>query len=143
MGNTEAAHVYAPTRSGKCDEPFMLTNETIEQFKNELEQQLEELLLRAEFAVKLLSRDENTASDPLDQATLDSGRYDTLRFRERESRLIRKIRATLEKIEDGDFGICEACGGSIPLKRLIARPVTAYCITCKTKMEARERAVGA
>jgi DnaK suppressor protein len=120
----------------------MLTSEAIERFKNELEQQLDELLARAEITVKILSTDDNTASDPLDQATLDSGRVHTLRFRERESRLIRKIKTTLLKIEEGEFGICEACGGDIPFKRLSARPVTAYCIGCKTAMEARERAVG-
>lgn len=120
----------------------MLTADMKNQFKNDLEQRLEELLLRAEFTVKLLSKDDNTASDPLDRATLDSGRTETLRYRERESRLIRKIKTTLQKIEDGDFGICEGCGSDIPLLRLMARPVTAYCIRCKTLMEDRERAVG-
>jgi DnaK suppressor protein len=131
----------ADPRGGKTNQA-MLTSEAIERFKNELEQQLDELLARAEITVKILSTDDNTASDPLDQATLDSGRVHTLRFRERESRLIRKIKTTLLKIEEGEFGICEACGGDIPFKRLSARPVTAYCIGCKTAMEARERAVG-
>jgi DnaK suppressor protein len=120
----------------------ILTSEMTDRFKTELEMQLEELLSRAEVAVKLMTKDQVTASDPLDRATLDSGRTETLRYRERESRLIRKIRTTLEKIEDGDFGICEGCGKEIPLKRLMARPVTAYCISCKTKMEATERAFG-
>ena len=120
----------------------MLTPETINRFKTELEQQLEELLQRAEGAVRLMTKDENTASDPLDRATLESGRTEALRYREREGRLIRKIKTTLEKIEDGDFGICEACGDDIPLKRLEARPITSYCIGCKTKMEAMERATG-
>ncbi len=113
-----------------------------EYFKNYLEQQLEELISRAESTVKLLCKDDEYASDPLDRATLDNGRDNTLRFRERESRLIRKIKTTLLKIEEGDFGICEACGEDIPLNRLMARPVTAYCIRCKTQMETRERAVG-
>lgn len=120
----------------------MLTPETINRFKAELEQQLEELLLRSEGTVKLMTKDENKASDPLDRATLDSGRTEALRYRERESRLIRKIKKTLEKIEEGVFGICEGCGEDIPLKRLMARPVTSYCIDCKTKMEAMERALG-
>jgi DnaK suppressor protein len=89
-----------------------------------------------------MTKDEITASDPLDRAALDSGRTETLRYRERESRPIRKIKMTLEKIEDNEFGICEGCGEEIPLKRLIARPVTAHCIGCKTKMEAAERVFG-
>ena len=104
----------------------VLKSSQLEYFKETLEQQLEELFSRADSAVKLLSMDNQSASDLLDRATLDSGRDNTLRFRERESRLIRKIKSTLDKIEEGDFGICEACGGDIPIQRLLARPVTAY-----------------
>jgi DnaK suppressor protein len=120
----------------------MLTADMLDQFKAELEQQLEDLLRRAESAVKVLSADDYAASDLLDRATIDNGRTETLRYRERESRLINKIKTALLKIEDGEFGICEGCGEEIPLARLIARPVTAYCIECKTKMEERERAFG-
>jgi DnaK suppressor protein len=119
-----------------------LKPEIVDQFKNDLEQQLEELLSRADSAVKVLVNDDSSASDPMDRATLDGVRDNILRIRERESRLIRKIKATLEKIEEGEFGICEACGEDIPIKRLIARPVASYCIRCKTKLETVERIAG-
>ena len=54
-----------------------------------------------------------------------------------------KISQALTRIEEGTYGICEVCGGEISIKRLKARPVTTYCIGCKNKMEAMERAVGA
>jgi DnaK suppressor protein len=111
-------------------------------FKALLQQELDALLARADETVSNLSRIGETIPDPLDRATVDSGRETDLRFRERESRLIRKIRATLGKIEEGTFGICEGCGGDIPISRLKARPVTAHCIRCKTKMETWERAAG-
>lgn len=113
-----------------------------EEFRKLLEDQMEQLLFNAREAVTSLAREGENSADPLDRATMDSGRDSSLRFRERESRLIRKIRIALQKMDDGVYGICESCGDDIPLKRLSARPVTAYCIQCKTKMENWERAVG-
>ncbi|MFZ4440248.1 MAG: TraR/DksA family transcriptional regulator [Syntrophales bacterium] len=40
---------------------------------------------------------------------------------------------------DGVFGICDVCVGPISEKRLMARPVTTLCITCKTKQEEMEK----
>ena len=56
--------------------------------------------------------------------------------------MIRKIQIALEKIENDEFGICEMCGEDIPLARIKARPVTAYCIQCKSRMESLEKASG-
>jgi DnaK suppressor protein len=137
-----ALDLSALTASSKKLMCETLKPEIVDQFKNDLEQQLEELLSRADSAVKVLVNDDSSASDPMDRATLDGVRDNILRIRERESRLIRKIKATLEKIEEGEFGICEACGKDIPIKRLIARPVASYCIRCKTKLETVERIAG-
>lgn len=119
-----------------------LTSLAIDNFKQQLEQQLAELLMRADEAVCALSRESEATADPLDRAALDGGREHSLRIRERESRLIRKIKTALQKIDEGEFGICESCGEDIPFPRLKARPVTAYCIQCKTRMESWEKAVG-
>ncbi|MEJ2156264.1 MAG: RNA polymerase-binding protein DksA [Desulfobacteraceae bacterium] len=114
----------------------------IETFRQLLEHQLSELIHRAEETVHTLSREGESSADPLDRATMDSGRENNLRFRERESRLIRKIKTTLQKMDDGVYGICESCGDDIPIARLRARPVTAYCIQCKTRMENWEKVIG-
>lgn len=111
-------------------------------FKTLLTEQLDELLYRAGRTVGDLVQPGDVASDPLDQAALESERNYTLRIRDRESRLIKKIKTALQKIDDGSFGTCEECGDEITVARLRARPVTAYCIQCKTRMEAMERAVG-
>jgi DnaK suppressor protein len=65
-----------------------------------------------------------------------------LRIRDRENKLIKKIKKALDRIENGTFGICEKCGEDISVKRLKARPVTTHCIDCKTKEEAFEKALG-
>jgi DnaK suppressor protein len=80
--------------------------------------------------------------DIIDQAAVENERAMALRIRTREEFLIRKIQQSLQDIEIGEYGICDACGERIGLKRLKARPVARHCIRCKTEMEKRESLVG-
>ncbi len=114
----------------------------LEFFRELLNSQLEELLGRAERTVGALVQSDGVAADPLDQAAIESDRNYTLRIRDRESRLIRKIKLALAKIDEGSFGLCETCGEQIALARLKARPVAEHCIQCKTRMEAMEKVAG-
>ena len=59
-------------------------------------------------------------------------------IRGRESRLIKKLRQALERIDNQTFGICESCGEDINPRRLEARPVTTKCIDCKQEEERLE-----
>ena len=70
---------------------------------------------------------------------MESDRNFELRIRDRERRLIGKIREALDRIEAGDFGECEDCGDQIGDARLKARPVTTLCIECKTEQERQEK----
>ena len=48
---------------------------------------------------------------------------------------IDQIDMALGKIDNGTYGICEDCGGEIPLARLEALPFATQCIECKRKAE--------
>jgi DnaK suppressor protein len=111
-------------------------------FKNILNQQLRELTQRADETMKGLLSSFINEPDPLDRAAIETDRGCTLRLRDRESKLISRIRQSLEAIEEGTYGICQACGRDISINRLRARPIARYCIKCKTKMEAFEKVVG-
>lgn len=74
-----------------------------------------------------------------DQASAEIDRNFMLRLKGRERKLLKKIDQALEKIEGGTYGICEACGEEINIKRLKARPVTTMCIECKTEQEEEEK----
>jgi DnaK suppressor protein len=87
-----------------------------------------------------MHEEEQTAfPDPTDQASVEIERNFDLRIKGRERRLIRKIEEAISRVDDGDFGICEGCGGDVGLKRLQARPVTTLCIDCKVEQEQEER----
>jgi DnaK suppressor protein len=114
----------------------------IEYFKDLLANRLEELLNHADDTVSGMTAPKENFPDPTDRASLESDRNFMLRIRDRENKLIKKIKKALDRMENDTFGICEKCGEDITLKRLKARPVTTQCIDCKTKEEAFEKALG-
>jgi len=114
----------------------------IEYFKEFLNNRLEELLSHADDTVSGMTQPKENFPDPTDRASLESERNFMLRIRDRENKLIKKIRKALNRIAKGTFGVCEECGEKISVKRLKARPVTTQCIDCKTKEEASEKALG-
>jgi len=80
--------------------------------------------------------------DPNDRATQESEFSLELRTRDRERKLIKKIDEALGRIEDHEYGYCEACGVEIGIRRLEARPTATLCIDCKTLDEIREKQRG-
>ena len=79
---------------------------------------------------------------PNDRATQESEFSLELRTRDRERKLIKKIDEALGRIDDHDYGYCEACGVEIGVRRLEARPTATLCIDCKTLDEIREKQRG-
>ncbi|HWP34699.1 MAG TPA: RNA polymerase-binding protein DksA [Thermodesulfobacteriota bacterium] len=116
-----------------------MTPDRLAVYKALLERQLEELLREAGRTLEGMGDERESFPDPGDRASLESERNFTLRIRERERKLIGKIREALARIEAGTFGVCETCGEPIGEARLLARPVTTQCIECKTAAEAAER----
>ena len=117
----------------------MLTTKKKEYLRKWLTKRLNELLE----GVKDTSMDTTGINDKIidktDQAFNESDRSLKFRIKDRESKLIVKIKGALDRLEEGIFGICEECGEEIPEKRLIARPVASLCIECKRKQEFAEK----
>lgn len=111
-------------------------------FKEQLNNLLEELLSQADETVSGMTSPKENFPDPTDRASLEADRNFMLRIRDRESKLILKVKKALARIETGTFGVCESCGEDISFERLKARPVTTQCIDCKTKEETLEKALG-
>ena len=100
---------------------------------------LEETQHKGDSTIEDLTTGSNESyADPADRASAESDRAFTLRIRDRERHLIRKIQAALQRIEDGTYGLCEDCGEEISIPRLKARPVTKLCINCKSRQEEGE-----
>ena len=86
--------------------------------------------------------DANDLPDEMDLASSEFLQSFQFRLRGREKFFLAKIEKALEKIEEGTFGVCEACEEEITMKRIEARPETTLCIRCKEDQERREKDFG-
>ena len=118
---------------------MVVDQEVYEYFKTVLTERKNSLLEQAnQTVVREVTNEQGHLSDYADIATVETDRTFHHRIRDRERKLIKKIDQALKRIEDGTFGLCERCGEEISSERLKARPVTTFCINCKTKLEEEE-----
>ena len=84
-------------------------------------------------------KNQETFADVSDQATAEADQNFSMRIKEREQKLLKKIDEALDRMDKQIYGICERCEEVIPYERLKARPVTTLCIACKTLQEQEEK----
>ncbi len=110
--------------------------------KNELERYKAVLEVRkAQIDASLRNRDEiaiEKTADAIDEVQLAGERELAIRNLDRESILLRNVRAALARIEDGSFGTCLHCEEEISPKRLNAVPWAPYCIRCQEAADRHE-----
>ena len=119
-----------------------MTNETKEAIRLLLIQKMSDILGIADDTLERLSKTGGSFPDPLDRAMSESIRSVELRKRDRERKLLQKIRDALTRLENGSYGICGLCGNQISEERLIARPEATFCIQCKEEQESLEKKFG-
>jgi DnaK suppressor protein len=103
--------------------------------KNELNQYQQVLQTKQAELVQLLRNRDGIviekSSDFIDGVQHAAERELAIRNLDRDSSLLRNVRAALRRIEDGSFGVCLHCEEDISPKRLAAMPQTAFCIHCQ------------
>ncbi|MFQ5588721.1 MAG: TraR/DksA family transcriptional regulator [Nitrospiria bacterium] len=109
-----------------------------DEIKKDLEAQRASLLSDAGLNLNAEQRGQ-AFPDLSDQASAEANQNFSLRLREREQKLLKKIDGALDRISNGTYGNCELCEEEIAIPRLKARPVTTFCIECKTKQEEEEK----
>ncbi|MCB9743954.1 MAG: TraR/DksA C4-type zinc finger protein [Alphaproteobacteria bacterium] len=77
-------------------------------------------------------------ADPVDVASSETDLAFNQRLGERDRRMVSKLKLALERMKEGEYGVCERCGDPIGYRRLLARPVATQCIDCKTTTEMLE-----
>jgi DnaK suppressor protein len=125
---------YRPTDS----EPFMNERQR-EYFRAKLVAWKEEILKEARETLQHLQDESQNHPDFADRASSETDRAIELRARDRQRKLIAKIDAALQRIDDGTYGYCEETGEPISLKRLDARPIATLSIEAQERHERRER----
>jgi DnaK suppressor protein len=54
---------------------------------------------------------------------------------QREQQLLGEIRNALQRMEEGEYGVCESCGAQISRRRLQALPWARYCLECAERRQ--------
>jgi DnaK suppressor protein len=119
-----------------------MDKEQLEKFRSQLLEKRDEILAEAGKTLSEMSDQTTNIPDPNDRATIESGRSFELRIRDRERKLLAKIEEAIGRLDEGEYGVCDGCGEDIGIKRLEARPVTTFCIDCKTLQETKEKSQG-
>ena len=120
------------------DEPFMNERQR-EYFRAKLLSWKDDILKEAKSTLQQLQDENQNHPDLADRASSETDRAIELRARDRQRKLIAKIDAALERIEDGTYGYCEETGEPISLKRLEARPIATLSIEAQERHEKREK----
>jgi DnaK suppressor protein len=117
-----------------------LSKEEVQHLRSILKERASTLLSNSQTTVSALTDDDRgMAPDALDLAAAESSRDFSLRLAGRERQMLKKIRYAMERMDEGEYGMCESCGEPITYRRLLVRPVATLCIDCKTQAEQLER----
>lgn len=105
-----------------------MTKNEVNRFKSVLENKRAELesVVRNREAIAI-----EKSPDALDEVQHAAERELAIRNLDRESSLLRNVRAALRRIHDESYGVCMHCEEEISPKRLAAVPWTPYCIRCQ------------
>ncbi len=106
-------------------------------------------VLLLEWKKSILSASENTLQllqdgpirepDLTDRASSETDWGIELRTRDRQRKLIAKIDSAMRRIDEGEYGWCEATGEPIGINRLIARPIATMTVEAQQAHERREK----
>ena len=120
------------------DEPFMSDRQKA-CFRAKLISWKSDILREARETLEILQQENANLPDIADRASSETDRAIELRARDRQRKLISKIDAALQRIDDGTYGFCEETGEPISLKRLDARPIATLSIEAQERHERREK----
>ena len=116
--------------------PKIMDKKKLETFKKRLEerqQSLRKTVSRTEEDGRIA--DQDTAQDIADRAASSYTKEFLFSQSNNERQLLQMVETALQRIREGEFGECVACGNEINAKRLEAVPWTRYCIACQEKLE--------
>ncbi len=127
---------YKPTQKEK-----FMNAKMKEYFRQKLVSWRQDLLKESSQTLNNLQNENEAKPDITDRASEEIDRSFELRTRDRERKLINKIDAALQRIEDGSYGYCDETGDPISIKRLEARPVATLSLEAQEMHEKAEKRI--
>lgn len=131
--------VTLPPDYRPSDDELFMNDLQREYFRQKLLSWRSELLREADETLQHLQEGGAQEADIADRATTETDRSLELRTRDRARKLIAKIDAAMDRIEDNSYGYCEETGEPIGIRRLEARPIATLSIEAQERHERMER----
>ncbi len=128
-----------PERYEPNDQEEFMSPLQQEYFRQKLLGWRREILAASSQTISALREDTMPEADIGDRASTEAGRLIELRSRDRARKLLSKIEAALQRIEDGTYGFCEETGEPIGVSRLEARPVATLSLAAQERHERIEK----
>jgi RNA polymerase-binding transcription factor len=122
-----------------CEDEEFMSPLQVEYFRQKLLRWRQSLLAESGDMLLHLKEESLLKPDLTDRAALEVERTIELRTRARERKLISKIDAALDRIEQGTYGYCEETDEPIGIRRLEARPIATLSIEAQERHERMER----
>ncbi len=122
----------------KMSEDDYMNQAQLDFFKARLQQMERDLLRNAGKTTENL-RETTLVPDPADRATIEEEHALELRTRDRERKLLKKVKSSIASIDSGDYGWCVETGEPIGIKRLLARPTATLCLEAQQRRELKQK----
>jgi len=110
------------------------TQGELEEIKRKLDEMRDSLSKNVEDK-KNLDMTEPEVGDSIDQASQSLDKEILFELSDNERKMLDSIDASLRKIDNGNYGLCEHCKSPIEKKRLKALPSARYCLPCQSGAE--------
>lgn len=110
----------------------------MEKFKErlvELRTQINQTLGKVSEDVKCKKEPKGYSQHQADEGTDDFDQTISIEISGKEQLILRQIERSLEKMDEGTYGICDISGEQIPLKRLEAVPYATMTVQSQEKYE--------
>ncbi len=120
------------------DSETFMNPKQLEYFKSKLISWRDQILKDCSETITDL-QDNQVEADVIDAAAKEADYKLTLRARNRDFKLLKKIDEALLRIDNGSYGYCEETGEPIGVKRLDARPIATLGIEAQERHEREER----
>ena len=138
---TQAAPLLTEEEILKMSDDDYMNPAQLAFFKNRLQQMERDLIRNAGQTTENL-RETTLVPDPADRATIEEEHALELRTRDRERKLLKKVKQSLASIESGDYGWCVETGEPIGIARLLARPTATLSLEAQQRRELKQKLYG-
>lgn len=122
----------------KMSDDDYMNQEQLDFFKARLLKMEQDLLRNAGQTTENL-RETTLVPDPADRATIEEEHALELRTRDRERKLLKKVKASIASIDAGDYGWCVETGEPIGVARLLARPTATLSLEAQQRRELKQK----